>query len=199
MVLKVSISLHGDTIITVEASEPELYREVVGLALRELPRDILRMRTEEGKLDESSAGALLAEKGKNAAQSPPSPRQGIGRHDPAAADVDIPSEYGAEAENSFARFCASLAPLGDMRRVVVAAQGARDLLGMDGVSERELGHLFDLAGWRRPSDFVQSLRNAARSKFRWLERLPGHSGYYAATEAGKAQVAGSSQTGSNTP
>ena len=70
--------------------------------------------------------------------------------------------------------------------VVVAAEGARRFLSMDGVDAHELERLFDLAGWRSPHSFVQTLRNAARSKFRWLERLPGRSGRYTVTNLGRA-------------
>ena len=53
---------------------------------------------------------------------------------------------------------------------------------------RDLGLLFDLAGWRRPGNFTQTLRNAARSKFGWLERIPGRSGRYAATPLGLSKT-----------
>jgi hypothetical protein len=72
-----------------------------------------------------------------------------------------------------------------MRRVVVAAEGASRFLGYQSVSAEELGRLFDLAGWQRPHSFVQTLRNAARSKFRWLERVPGRSGQYKVTDLGR--------------
>ena len=74
--------------------------------------------------------------------------------------------------------------MGDMRRVVVAAEGASRHFGVDGVNAGDLIWLFDMAGWRRPGDFTQTLRNAARSKFGWLERIPGRSGRYAATQLG---------------
>ena len=95
-------------------------------------------------------------------------------------------EWASEAEQAFIEFCRSASPLGDMRMVVVAAEGARRFLSMDGVDAPELERLFDLAGWRSPHSFVQTLRNAARSKFRWLERLPGRSGRYTVTDLGRA-------------
>lgn len=67
-------------------------------------------------------------------------------------------------------------PMGDMRRVVVATEGARQHFGIDGVNAGELSWLFDIARWRRPADFVQTQRDAVRSKFGWLERIPGRSG-----------------------
>ena len=78
-----------------------------------------------------------------------------------------------------------------MRRVVVAAEGASRFFGSRSVDAGELGRLFDLAGWQRPHSFVQTLRNAARSKFRWLERMPGRSGYYTVTEVGRETALGS--------
>ena len=80
--------------------------------------------------------------------------------------------------------------MGDMRKVVAAAEGARRHLNMDNVDAWELGHLFDLAGWTRPHNFTQTLRNAARSKFKWLERVPGRSGRYTTTNEGRIVVLG---------
>ncbi len=89
------------------------------------------------------------------------------------------------SEDSFIQFCRSVNPLGDMRRVVVAAEGAERFLRADGVDAEELSRLFDLAGWTQPHSFTQTLRNAARSKFRWIERMPGRNGRYWVTERGK--------------
>ena len=75
-----------------------------------------------------------------------------------------------------------------MRRVVVAAEGAARCFATDGVDAEELGALFDLAGWRRPPNFTQTLRNAARSKFGWLERIPGRTGRYAPTNLGRSET-----------
>ena len=88
-------------------------------------------------------------------------------------------------------FCQNLNPMGDMRRVVVAAEGASRFFRADGVTSDELGELFDLAGWRRANSFTQTLRNAARAKFGWLERIPGRSGRYAATDLGRSVTMGS--------
>jgi hypothetical protein len=73
-----------------------------------------------------------------------------------------------------------------MRRVVVAAEAARRFFGMESVDGPELARLFDLADWRHPHSFTQTLRNAARDKFRWLERMPGRTGRYSATAQGQA-------------
>ena len=81
-------------------------------------------------------------------------------------------------------------PLGDMRRVVVAAEAARLYLGMEAVSPRELTAIFETLGWTMPASFVQALRNAARSIFRWLERVPGRRSYYIVTSKGRDVVLG---------
>jgi len=77
-----------------------------------------------------------------------------------------------------------------MRRVVVAAEGASRFLARDSIDAEELSRLFDLAGWRRPHSFVQTLRNAARRKFQWIESIPGRSGHYTVTNRGRAVVLG---------
>ena len=89
-------------------------------------------------------------------------------------------------EGAFIEFCRSANPLGDMRRVVVIAEGASRYLGTDTVDVEELSKLFDLVAWPRPHNLTQTLRNAARSKFRWLERIPGRSGHYAVTDLGRS-------------
>ena len=91
----------------------------------------------------------------------------------------------AAADVAFIQFCQSTNPLGDMRKVVVAAEGASQFLQMDSVNTEDLTDLFDRIGWLQPHSFTQTLRNAARSKFRWLERMPGRSGHYTVTELGR--------------
>ena len=94
------------------------------------------------------------------------------------------------AKEDFTAFCQAVNPMGDMRRVVVAAEGAARFFKADGVNAEELGELFDLAGWRRANSFTQTLRNAARSKFGWLERVPGRAGCYAPTDLGRSVTLG---------
>ena len=94
------------------------------------------------------------------------------------------------AERAFVDFCKAANPLGDMRRVVVAAEGANRYLAMDGVDAEALGRLFDTVGWPRAHNFVQTLRNAARSKFGWLERIPGRAGHYTVTDVGRSTALG---------
>lgn len=93
-------------------------------------------------------------------------------------------------EHEFIAFCQRVSPLGDMRRVVVAAEAADRHLNVRSVDPDELERLFTLAGWPIPHSFVQTLRNAARTKFRWLERIPGKSGHYRVTDTGRSIVLG---------
>ena len=113
---------------------------------------------------------------------PPKPPNGNG-YVQAFAET-LPAFLSEEGESEFVAFCLEANPIGDMRRAVVAAEGARQHFGVDGVDADGLGCLFDMTGWRKPRDFTQTLRNASRSKYRWLERIPGRSGRYAATPLG---------------
>ena len=100
-------------------------------------------------------------------------------------------DLGANGEiGSFAEFCRSASPMGDMRRVVVAAEGASRILGMTSVDAEDLARLFDMAGWRSAHNFTQTLRNAARDRFRWLERVPGRAGRYSVTDIGRSATLG---------
>ena len=187
MTLKVSITLPGDVVITFEASEPQFFREVMGLTLRELPKDLMRMQTGGTSAPGPDAS------GKNVVSEPTDrpTEDGQGGGPTYSSPSDQANPVGS-AQDPFVEFCASLSPLGDMRRVVVAAEGAKRFLALQRVSEIELRHLFDLVGWRQPADFLQTLRNAARSKFRWLERVPGAPGYYTVSETGRDRLIGSS-------
>ncbi len=75
-----------------------------------------------------------------------------------------------------------------MRKVVVAAEGASQFLQMDSVNTEDLADLFERIGWRHPHSITQTLRNAARSKFRWLERVSGRSGHYTVTTLGRTTI-----------
>ena len=96
----------------------------------------------------------------------------------------------AAAELAFVQFCQSINPLGDMRKVVAAAEGAAQFLEMVSVDAGDLTALFARVGWLLPHNFTQTLRNAARSKFRWLERVPGRSGHYMVTILGRTTILG---------
>lgn len=189
MVLKVSINLPGNAVITLEASEPQLFQQVVSLTLKELPKDLMQMQLLGTTQSES------AENGKKVTHEPMSAIAQIAKESAPGpvSESDAPS-MDTDSKQTFARFCEEMSPLGDMRRVIVAAEGARRFLGIQGVSEKELGTLFDLAGWRKPAGFLQTLRNAARSKFRWIERFPDCPGYYAVTPIGLDKVVGTGET-----
>lgn len=107
----------------------------------------------------------------------------------AVAETMSPSDM-SPSEHEYIAFCQRVNPLGDMRRVVVAAEAAHRYLNVASVDPDSLEHLFTLAGWPIPHSFVQTLRNAARTKFRWLERIPGLSGHYKVTNTGRSIVLG---------
>ena len=152
------------------------------MALKELPRHILGLRIDGVDTQVTPA----PENGTSVAAASAAVVASL----PEAAAGSSPDANRRAAEVAFGRFCLSMAPMGDMRRIVVAAEGARRYLGAVSVSGEELGQLFDLAGWMRPTDFLQTLRNAARAKFGWLERVPGKRGHYVVTSQGRAQVIG---------
>ena len=250
--VKVSITLPNAAQITLESEESEVIHQVISMALRDLPMELMHSGAgtnsvtdhEDGPQSISSAtnragvqsdlnvvyevrpGTL--EVAGSASSSPSSetgipgeaasnatrlasgpaaatpgqarsnrsatpnpaqtrrqtPAQGVGS--PSAGETPPARRVASTpSEKRFARFCANAAPLGDMRKVVVAADGAKLFLDMASVDATDLAGLFDLAGWRIPHNFIQTLRNAARDKYRWLERVPGRSGRYTATELGR--------------
>ncbi len=192
MALRVSINLPGDTVITLEADEPGLWREVVDAVLKELPREILRLSANGASPKEApltANGASVGGPGAMVAAPAPGPVPGSVPGSVEEAESP-PAATSRAAEEAFGRFCRRIAPTGDMRRTVVAAEGAKRYLGAASVSGEDLGRLFDLAGWMRPADFLQTLRNAARNKFGWLERVPGKPGHYIVTAQGRALVIG---------
>ena len=107
-------------------------------------------------------------------------------------DVGAPvgGAAGTAAERAFADYCQQVNPLGDMRKVVVAAEAAARYLDLQSVDPDRLAALFTLAGWPIPHSFVQTLRNAARSKFRWMERVAGLNGHYRVSDVGRSIVLG---------
>ncbi len=157
--LKVTITFPSGVTITLETTEPHKYSEVIAST-----RDYLSY--EEAPLQDDLEITQDIVK-----DQPPSSGNGHLPNNP-----------------QFLEFCQRLAPIGDMRRVVVAAEGARRFLNMDRVSSQELGPLFDFVQWPRPRNFLQTLRNAGRSNFRWLQRAPGNSGYYSVTEQGRREI-----------
>ncbi len=215
--VKVSITLPNSAQITFESEEPEVIHDVVVLALRDLPRELMfstllanggntRLAPLEKGTGVTETPAPPQPPETNTLATPPARETARGRT-PAvgapssgtrpsrrgphkSADSEQPetpqSARSPTTEKAFAEFCRSANPLGDMRRVVVATEAARLFFGMESVDGTELARLFDLADWRQPHSFTQTLRNAARDKFRWLERMPGRTGRYTATALGRA-------------
>lgn len=127
---------------------------------------------------------------RNRTNRSPSTRQTVEQADPTAQPEASSIRRSKKQDALFAQFCRSANPMGDMRKVVVAAEAAHRFMGMASVDAAELSRLFALAGWRLPHDFTQTLRNAARDKFRWLERVPGRTGRYSVTGLGRAKTLG---------
>ena len=217
--VKVSITLPNNAQITFESEEPEVIHEIVTMVLRDLPRELMQSAAlangNSGYQGESAIGKVPTAVANTTAIELTPERQssteeqivGMARgSNPFSTKVKIAKESTStlrvakepvlveatrEAQASYTEFCRSIDPAGDMRKVVVAAEGARRFLDAESVDAEGLSNLFELAGWSRPHSFVQSLRNAARSKFRWLERVPGRAGYYTVTEVGRATAFGS--------
>ena len=105
----------------------------------------------------------------------------------------VSAETMTPSEHEYIAFCQRVNPLGDMRRVVVAAEAAHRYLNIASVDPDSLEHLFTLAGWPIPHDFVQTLRNSARKKFGWLDRIPGQTGHYKVSSTGRSIVLGESE------
>ena len=216
--VKVSITLPNSAQITLESDEPEIIHEVVGMVLRDLPKDLMQPGPDTIKGQISQQDRSLEECEITMAASVPSVQASeapVIQHEPTTAPShskqsaavpgpveaarpltepnitqgkapNIEGESTAESIDAFVKFCGSASPMGDMRRVVVAIEGAHRFFEVESVDAEELARLFDLAGWRHPHNFTQTLRNAARDKFRWLERMPGRAGRYAVTNHGRA-------------
>ncbi len=149
-----------------------------GQAIQPPSRPVNGAAHRQGVNGASHQDAVSGANGSSGSPVPPGSENG-------GCEFNLPRQSRQSLEG-YAAFCQSLNPMGDMRRVVVAAEAANRFFGLDGVSADDLGELFDLAGWRRANSFTQTLRNAARSKFGWLERIPGRSGRYAATDLGRS-------------
>ncbi len=204
---KVSISLPNNAQVTFELEESEVVHEIVGMTMRDLlgvlihpdspsvddketkkrARSTTVVPPTSTKAEPSPIAAPQSAKSEHQAAAVTYPRETIIVE---AGDTgsEPPEFLSANGMAAFEAFCREANPLGDMRRVVVAAEGANRHFGVDGVNAEDLGWLFDAANWRRPGNFTQTLRNAARSKFGWLERIPGRSGRYAATPLGLSKT-----------
>ena len=159
---RLSLTLPNGITITFETDAVADPRELLSFAFKELPPGLMRA-------PENASGAAEPT---NTQPSKVKVAQADGNTD------------------QLVEFCRGLAPLGDMRRIVAIAEGARRFRGVMQVSPLELGTLFDEVGWPRPKDFVQALRNAGRRRFGWLARVPGKQGYYTPTEEGVKEVVG---------
>ncbi len=165
--LKVTITFPSGVTISLETTEAERYGEVIASTREYLGSDSIAPST-----NGNGAKPMLQEE--------PSTN--------GTANGNTNGNGHLASSPEFLEFCQLMAPSGDMRRVVVAAEGAKRFLGMNKVSAQELGPLFDFLQWPRPKDFVQTLRNAGRSAFQWLERSPGNSGYYSVTDQGRREI-----------
>ena len=137
MVLKVSVSLPGNAVITVEASEPQLYHEVGRyVALRELPMSIIQL--DAGRVLEEQS--LLKPPSKSVTSHVISVREArtSRKRSRRPHRALTPSTRPKKGRAPLPTSASGLSPMGDMRRVVVAAEGARRFLGMQSVSEAEL-------------------------------------------------------------
>ncbi len=173
--LKVTITLPSGATVTLETTEPDRYGEIISSA-----REYL---SPEPSHDRNGLENLTVTTGE-----PPTSRNGQEDHGAAADEARANGNSQFLTDDRFLEFCQDLDPISDMRRVVVAAEGARRFLDMKHVSAQELETLFDFVQWPKPTNFVQTLRNAGRSNFRWLQRIPGRSGYYSVTDQGLREI-----------
>ncbi len=122
-------------------------------------------------------------------QQPPEPTEESGTSIGTTAS-ETPIRDASASEQDFIAFCHRFNPLGDMRKAVVAAEAARLYLHICSVNQYQLSMLFRMAGWSIPAHFRSTLRNASRTRFRWLERVPDRDGYYRVSSNGRSFVLG---------
>ena len=216
-VVKLSISLANGTLVTLESDETGLMHDVLRMVLDSVQThpgvldvagpvqaEVGDVRVEKGSdavppddVQNSSSsqrrsnGVARGVNGQAMTNGSQSHADSVGSAptavEPGDDKLDLAS-YSEQAREDFRAFCQSINPTGDMRRVVVAAEAANRFFGTDGVNAEEIGELFDLIGWRRANQFTQTIRNAARTKFGWMERIPGRSGRYAPTDFGRSKT-----------
>ena len=189
--------LNGMDLSAAPASVPNPHPEGSGNGAVEKGTDALAEYETQASAHQANGAPALESVASTPIETVETPVNGNGKGDhvpgPTGESSDDsldPGHQPPQAREDYRAFCQSLNPMGDMRRVVVAAEAASRFFGWDGVSADVLGELFDVAGWRRANSFTQTLRNAARSKFGWLERIPGRSGRYAATDVGRSIIFG---------
>lgn len=210
--IKVTITLPSGVQITVESEEAGVAHEVVVKLLQDWPRDLLHPipaangaaapvplpeRGGDWPLTpavEPQVGLTTAQPAKSpgvAVQAAPvwqPPSSELFSRDYPGDDTDDSDEELSEEELEFAEFCQAANPVGDMRRVVVAAEGAKRFLGQPSIDAEGLEVLFLLVGWPPAHNFTQTIRNSARTKFRWLERVPGRAGHYIVSDIGRHAI-----------
>lgn len=172
--------------VTIQQTEQSAY--TLEFFDSDLARDMMRLIA-------SGSVAMAPTPATAAAPSHPSPTETVPEPGLPITQCDDEPEDSAllvtdpSAYEEAAAYCRRVNPLGDMRRVVVATYAAELYMGAEGVSATELAGIFDATGWPQPTDFIQAIRNAAREKFGWLERV-GNPGYYKVTATGRAAVLG---------
>lgn len=195
MAFKLSISFPSGVIVTIESEDTHVIGDMVQLVLKGLPADPMHISPSAASSSpqQVSDDATVEESALPQAAAPEvaAPQAAVPEVAVTQAVTSGLEGYG-NAPEELVHFCRRMAPTVDMRRVVVAAEGARRYWGLEGVSPRELADIFDQAGWPRPGDFVQTLRNAARRKFGWLERMRGKPHYYVVTDKGREKIIGQS-------
>ena len=87
--------------------------------------------------------------------APPPPSVTAAPNGEPARAPTLATETMTPSEHEYIAFCQRVNPLGDMRRVVVAAEAAHRYLNIASVDPDSLAHLFMLAGWPIPHSFVQ--------------------------------------------
>jgi len=182
MEIKVTISLSNGVSITVETNGSSSNQELITSILKELAAEL--------------AGLHLSDTLKGSSHAELKNGEGELSYPQLVSTVDANEEYdkgSVDSENAFIEFCETHSPIGDMRRLVIAAEGASKYLDVHQVSPHELNRLFHLASWPIPKDLLQSLRNSARRSFQWFQRVPGRQGYYSVTDKGRNAVAGISR------
>ena len=167
--LKITIQMTNGTIVTFECSDSNQYLEIITGAHQYLTGPLLNRELDNSVSPEPISNSDLSDLN-------------------VAYDEEIDQEENHRQVSEFRRFCQWLDPLPDMRRVVVAAEGARRFFGTLQVSPVELTQLFEWLKWEQPPSFLQTLRNTSRSNYRWMRNVPGGSGYYVVTERGRQTV-----------
>ena len=167
--LKITIQMTNGTIVTFECSDSNQYLEIITGAHQYLTGQLLNRELDNSVSPEPISNSDLSDLN-------------------VPYDEEIDQEENHRQVSEFRRFCQWLDPLPDMRRVVVAAEGARRFFGTLQVSPVELTQLFEWLKWEQPPSFLQTLRNTSRSNYRWMQNVPGGSGYYVVTERGRQTV-----------